>query len=180
MTVNYLKALLLLITTFLQPLAHSNGQSQYDMNEALPEMRYVYELLCPTGCGEVVLRSYSDLNNARATYLAAFKTEISFDPQFLGSLRQRFGHSVPLAILAHELGHHLDFNTPGFSSMTDWEIELSADDWAGCALALADLQTWEFEQAMRYSMAILASKTHPKWTLRNAAIRRGYQRCYLH
>ncbi|MFK4751141.1 hypothetical protein [Oceanobacter antarcticus] len=179
MTFKYLSALLLSLTVFTaaaQPCDIART-SYYNIDIALQDIRQIYKLLCPSKCGHITISAEGVRNNAQAKYLRAQETEISYDPEWMGYLARTYGESVPFAILAHELGHHIDFNTSSYNRMTDWQQELSADAWAGCALALANMGTSEFEQAMRYSMAVSPSETHPGWQKRNSAIRGGYWRC---
>lgn len=179
MTLKYLSALLLSLTVFTsaaQP-CDTARTGYYSIDVALEDIRQIYKLLCPTRCGQITIKAGGISNNAQAKYLHARETEISYDPEWMGYLARTYGESVPFAILAHELGHHIDFNKANFNQMTSWQHELSADAWAGCALALANMGTSEFEQAMRYSMAVRPSETHPDWQKRNSAIRGGYWRC---
>lgn len=179
MSLKYLSALLLSLTVFTsaaQP-CDTARTSYYSIDVALQDIRQIYKLLCPTGCGHITIKAGGISNNAQAKYLRARETEISYDPEWMGYLARTYGESVPFAILAHELGHHIDFNKVSYNQMTAWQHELSADAWAGCALALAHMGTSEFEQAMRYSMAVSPSKTHPGWQKRNKAIQGGYWRC---
>lgn len=179
MKLKYLSALLLSLTVFTSAAQPWNTARTryYSIDTALQDIRQIYKLLCPTGCGRITIKAGGISNNAQAKYLRARETEISYDPEWMGYLARTYGESVPFAILAHELGHHIDFNTSSYNQMTNWQHELSADAWAGCALALAHMVTSEFEQAMRYSMAISPSKTHPGWQKRNSAIRGGYWQC---
>ena len=59
---------------------------------------------------------------------------------------------------------------------SNWDEELRADYFAGCALARAGRSSSELENALR-ALATVATQSHPNFSKRNPVVRRGYQDC---
>jgi hypothetical protein len=64
-----------------------------------------------------------------------YKPYIFYDPNWLGSLRTQRGTDWPkYFVLAHEIGHHQNFNTFFSAGLVRKTLELDADRWASHAL----------------------------------------------
>lgn len=137
----------------------------------------VYRALCPTGCGTVTLVSNVSAPNALILAQPGLTSVVHYSPDFMNTLETGFGTGAAFGVLAHELGHHIDLNTPKpawFDSA--WGRELRADAFAGCALARAGLEPDVLARAMA-AMMRFPSPSHPGADLRIPAVRRGWHEC---
>jgi hypothetical protein len=80
-----------------------------------------------------------------------------------------------IAILAHEVGHHLNGHTLLGSGSTP-PIELEADEFSGFVLRRLGASLDESQIAMRLMSNINASRTHPGRARRLASIQAGWNR----
>ena len=81
-----------------------------------------------------------------------------------------------MAILAHEVGHHINGHTlSGYSLAENKRVELEADDWAGYAMAkLGASLTETLELTKRFSEGDDTNSTHPNRAKRIAALTNGW------
>lgn len=178
-------ALLVAPTTNAQRLVCSIGPGgagsnpAYDQpptQAALAELDYILDLLCPQGCGSVTLVSNQTTGGAMSELMGPGYSKISYNPAFMNGVWSQFGPGASFGIMAHELGHHLDFNINAPWMDHSWGRELRADAWAGCALARAGLPEAQMDAALQ-AVAAYPSPTHPGWQQRAYAVREGYSWC---
>ena len=143
---------------------------------AVGELQRIYRLLCPMGCGQFSVFENPTVANAMAQAVAPGATKISYSPDFMNRIVQTYGPGATFGILAHELGHHIDFHVMPPWMSDAWSKELKADAWAGCALARAGMGTSQMQSALRV-IALYPSMTHPPWQYRHDAVRTGYINC---
>ena len=143
---------------------------------ASDELRDIYDLLCPNGCGNYLLASNPTVPNAMAIATGHGQTKIVYAPQFMNGVVQQFGPAATFGILAHEFGHHIDFHTTPPWMNNAWTLELKADAWAGCALARAGIGTAPIQTALQ-AIAAYPSPSHPGWPQRQQAVRTGFANC---
>jgi hypothetical protein len=179
-----LAALLAPLRAHAQMLCALGPVAPYDPKADMPpsagaqaDLKKVSALLCPRGCGKVLLFANATTPNTTTVTDGAGVSKIAYSPGFAASVRSSFGPIATFGIFAHGLGHHLDANGNRASWMKDsWDSELRADAWAGCAMAKADLSPSRV-QAVLLAMSTYPSPHHPTWNVRRVVINEGYGRC---
>jgi hypothetical protein len=140
----------------------------------------VTALLCPKGCGKLLLFSNATTPNTAIVTDGAGVSKIAYSPSFANSVRSNFGPIATFGIFAHDLGHHLDATGTKAAWMKDsWDAELRADAWAGCGMAKANLTPSRL-QAVLLAMSAYPSPHHPSWEARRPVITEGFNRCGGH
>lgn len=111
-------------------------------------------------------------NAAAAMYQG--KRYIFYNPAFIAAMNRAAGTPwAAIAILAHEIGHHLNGHTlDGKGSLPD--IELEADEFSGFVLRKLGASLSESQVAMRLIAGIKATRTHPARADRLLAIQNGW------
>src|SRR5262245_48776593 len=144
---------------------------------AQKELKKVKGLLCPKGCGKVLLFANATTPNAATVTDGAGLSKIAYKPSFVSSLQTNFGPIATLGVFAHGLGHHLEATGTKAGWMKEsWDVELRADAWAGCAMAKAELTPSRL-QAVLLAMSTYPSAQHPDWSTRRPVITEGYTKC---
>lgn len=149
---------------------------QSPAHRALNELTHIYRTLCQNGCGNVVLFKNPTAPNALAIATGPNQSKIVYNPNFMDHVALNYGGGATFGILAHEFGHHIDFHTTPNWMNNSWSRELKADAWAGCALAMTGLSTFQIENALR-AIAAYPSPSHPNWPYRVNALRTGFTNC---
>lgn len=101
---------------------------------------------------------------------------ILYNPRFMEQVRNAAGADwTSYAILAHEVGHHLNGHTiqRGGSNPA---IELEADEFSGFVLAKMGASLPDAQVAMKLIASPRTSKTHPARHLRLSAIEKGWRK----
>jgi hypothetical protein len=144
---------------------------------AQAELKKVKTLLCPKGCGKVLLFANATTPNTATVTDGTGGSKIAYSPTFVGAVQKSYGPIATLGILAHNFGHHLEAtgNRPAWMKGS-WDSELRADAWAGCAIAKAELTPSRL-QAVLAAMSTYPSARHPGWTERRTVITEGYTQC---
>jgi hypothetical protein len=144
---------------------------------AQAELKKIKTLLCPKGCGKVLLFANATTPNTATVTDGAGGSKIAYSPSFVGSIQKNYGPAGTFGILAHALGHHLEASGNRPAWMKDaWDSELRADAWAGCAIAKAEMTPSRL-QAVLLAMSSYPSSHHPPWSERRPVITEGYTRC---
>jgi hypothetical protein len=144
---------------------------------AKADLTKITALLCPKGCGKVLLFANATTPNTTTVTDGAGVSKIAYSPSFASSVRSNFGPIATFGIFAHDLGHHLDATGTKPAWMKDsWDAELRADAWAGCAMAKAELTPSRL-QAILLAMSTYPSPHHPAWNVRRPVITEGYNHC---
>lgn len=138
--------------------------------------------ICAEHCSSILLSAGDDT-------IAAIQTNgseavLSYSELDLAVVRQFIGREAVVGILAHEVGHHLDFldgarkpeSCAGDASMVCHLLELTADSYAGCSLAKSNLDVEPLLTFLRIE-ASLESDSHPAWPERKRAVMSGFERC---
>ncbi|HEY7375946.1 MAG TPA: hypothetical protein VIF57_27550 [Polyangia bacterium] len=144
---------------------------------AQAELKKVKALLCPKGCGKVVLYANATTPNTATISDGAGGSKIAYSPTFAGSVQKSYGPIAMFGIVAHNFGHHMDasVNRPAWMKES-WDGELRADAWAGCAIAKAEMTPSRL-QAVLLAMSTYPSAHHPPWSERRPVITEGYTHC---
>ena len=77
------------------------------------------------------------------------------------------------ALLAHEIGHHLNGHTLKRSGSKP-KLELEADEFAGFVMQRMGASLEQSQEVMLYIASTKGSRTHPARNLRMLAIRKGW------
>lgn len=152
------------------------GDQQAD-ETASSQMREAYELLCEEDCGDLGLRRNDDVDYVMAYWDGEGTPQIRYNLQFASTAFGTLGGAATFGLFAHQLGHILDAGRrPGPISQRSREER--ADEYAGCALARADLPP----NAMDALIAGIAEVEGPlpgvpTVAKRLARVRLGHARC---
>ncbi|MEP0393449.1 MAG: hypothetical protein ABJ205_12605 [Erythrobacter sp.] len=103
---------------------------------------------------------------------------IRYNPEFMNSVLGRHGSGATTAILAHELGHIIDFaRRPPQLEISRADREATADQYAGCAFALAGAGRSNLLPMARTLHEMGASPGYPTPSQRIALVLNGYDSC---
>jgi hypothetical protein len=161
------------------PVQYYNSYlDQQPSPQALQELQTIYLALCPPplGCGNYVLFSNRTAPTVLWTPVGPGYSKFAYNPVLLNQLAIQYGNGASFGILAHALGHHIDFNTTPAWMNDSWSSELRADAWAGCALARTGVGTGQIENAL-VAIAAFPVPGRPGWPQRQLAVRTGFINC---
>ena len=160
--------------TVVPPLPHLNS-SQFSPRPTYADgATKIIDLILET----VGLQASFEVRRANVPNAAAVvyqgKRYILYNPSFIHAMDKAAGTPwASVAILAHEIGHHLSGHTlDGKGSMPD--IELEADAFSGFALRKMGASLSEAQVAMRMIASTKATRTHPARGDRLLAIAKGW------
>lgn len=165
--------------------AVGTGANQYNPNfdqppsqMAINQAKYIkQQLLCPQGCGTISLFSNPTTPNAMIMTFGNGLSKLVYRASFMNYMVNQHGPNAAFGIMAHEIGHHIDFlQIPATFMDASWSRELRADAWAGCALARAGVSTNQMSGSL-FAMSQFPTQTHPSWHNRIPAVRQGYLQC---
>jgi len=143
---------------------------------ALKQMNQVSNVLCSRFyCPQYNFFSNHSVGNAQA-YMGRGGAQIRYSSQFMGSVLEKFGSQATIGIFAHELGHIIDFSTNN-APLTRAQREANADEYAGCAFALAGAPIQSISSLQNTLFAMGSSPGYPNTQQRAALIRSGYLKC---
>ena len=104
------------------------------------------------------------------------KRYILYNPTYITSLNKISKNKwAVMALLAHEVGHHLNGHTIRKGGSTP-ALELEADEFAGFILYKLGATLAQSQNVMHYVAKAKASKTHPSKNSRLLAIETGWNR----
>lgn len=112
-----------------------------------------------------------------AAAVANGKKYILYNPNFMTALFKATGSNrwVPVAVLAHEVGHHLSGHTSTHTTSTPAN-ELEADEFSGFVLRKMGANLEDAQLAIRMISSKYASATHPARGDRVEAIASGWNK----
>lgn len=117
----------------------------------------------------------SNVDNASALVNGSSRF-ILYNPRFMEQVRNAAGVDwTSYAILAHEVGHHLNGHTIQRGGSNP-KIELEADEFSGFVLAKMGSSLSDAQAAMKLIASPRTSKTHPSKKLRLQAIEKGWRK----
>jgi hypothetical protein len=130
--------------------------------------------------GVVGLKSNFEIQAAKIPNAAAVvfngKRYILYNPQFIAVLDKAAGKHWPsIAILAHEIGHHLNGHTLTKNGSLP-QTELDADEFSGFVLRKMGASLKDAQLAIQIAGNSRATHTHPAKADRLIAIEKGWQR----
>jgi hypothetical protein len=155
--------------------AYSDQSSSPDALELAGKVNAALRAYCIPRCPRI-----SMFRNATASNLMLLRTseqmKLVYKPAFFTTVYEASGDSAILALLAHEVGHAIDGIAPAAWMKSNWDPELRADAWAGCALGTMKLS----QRAMQVAFTTLEkypSSSHPDWNTRLPVIQLGFRQC---
>ena len=160
----------------LAPAGHNTGADQYPSPFANQQMSAVNNFLCSKfGCPPYLLLKNDTLQNAMASANQA-GYQIRYSSSFMNQTVQSFGNYATIGILAHELGHIIDFAQQP-QQIPQAQREATADRYAGCAFALAGHPESDLQGLANSLHAIGPSPGYPTPAQRVQLVRSGYHEC---
>jgi len=143
-----------------------------DVERAYDEAAQAMDLFCG-GCKPRLIQTGATAVAAIVVLADDQRVYVLYNRQALQRMVDRYGYEAAVGVFAHELGHLQDLLTD--VELSGVEAELSADAWAGCALAItrgdiAPLQDYLLAEAK-------PSAVHSDPDVRAQAIEDGYATC---
>ncbi|MEP7372188.1 MAG: hypothetical protein ABI675_02295 [Chitinophagaceae bacterium] len=128
----------------------------------------------------VGLKANFELKEAKVANFEAIilhrKRYILYNPSFINWInKETHDKWANLALLAHEVGHHLNGHTIKRSGSRP-ALELEADEFAGFVLHKLGASLEQAQEVMKYIANNKASKTHPARNSRMRAIQNGWSK----
>ena len=115
------------------------------------------------------------VNNVEAS-IAHRKRYILYNPSFINWINNATKDKwAAIALLAHEVGHHLNGHTIKKSGSKP-ALELEADEFAGFVLYKLGASLEQSQEVMKYIANAEATRTHPARGSRMIAIEKGWSR----
>jgi hypothetical protein len=115
------------------------------------------------------------VNNVEAS-ISHRKRYILYNPEFINWITKVTKDKwAAVALLAHEVGHHLNGHTIKRSGSKP-KLELEADEFAGFVLFKMGATLEQSQEVMKYIAQTKASKTHPARNSRMLAIQKGWNK----
>jgi len=137
--------------------------------------RMLQEITDATGLHTSFELKEADVLNIEAS-ISHRKRYILYNPAYITSLNNITKNKwAVMALLAHEVGHHLNGHTIRKGGSTP-ELELEADEFAGFILHKLGATLQQSQNVMYYIAKAKGSRTHPPKDLRLSAIEKGWNR----
>lgn len=115
------------------------------------------------------------VDNVEASILRR-KRYILYNPEYIKWINNTTHDKwAAMALLAHEVGHHLNGHTIRKGGSTP-RLELEADEFAGFVLYKLGASLEQSQEVMKYIAKTSASPTHPSRASRMLAIENGWNR----
>lgn len=155
--------------------AKSDQRPTADAMQLAKRMNAALSPTCTPRCPEMAIYRNPTAANAMLV-VATDQAKVVYAPQFFSAVYDNYGDGAIIAIIAHEYGHALAETHPVSWMKSDWNPELRADAWAGCALAKSDLTANDLADALT-AMSKYPPANGSSWPLRLEALRAGYVQC---
>ena len=162
------------------PLNNNNGleiniSGDTSMMKFSDIQEMLQEIIEITGLQTDIELKEADVLNIEAS-ISHRKRYISYNPAYIASLNRvtKNKWSV-MALLAHEVGHHLNGHTIRKGGSTP-ALELEADEFAGFILQKLGATLQQSQHVMHYIAKAKESRTHPGKNSRLQAIEKGWNK----
>ena len=137
--------------------------------------RLLREVLNATGLQTNFELKKADVLNIEAS-ISHRKRYIFYNPTYIENLNSVTKNKWPvMALLAHEVGHHLNGHTIRKGGSTP-ELELEADEFAGFILYKLGATLQQSQNVMHFIAKTKGSATHPGRNSRLLAIEKGWNK----
>lgn len=130
---------------------------------------------CTPQCPQIAIYRNTTAPNAMLL-VTPDQAKFVYAPQFFSQVYEKYGDGAIIAMIAHLYGHALSEVHPAAWMKSDWNEELRADAWAGCALAKSDLSPTDLADALT-AVSKYPPAADPNWSLRLPPLRLGYVHC---
>ena len=142
----------------------SDARPSPDTMQIVRRVDSAFASICLPRCPEVAM-----LRNPTAANVMLIATKddakLVYSPQFFAGVYGKYGEAGVVALIAHVYGHAMDEATQPTWLPGNWNPELRADAWAGCALAKTSLPANGVSSALA-AMAMSPPPSQPVWTSR--------------
>ena len=155
----------------------SYGADQLPSPQANSQMSDANKVLC----GRFPCPPYKFFRNPTAGNAQAYLDQtggyIRYKPSFMLRVLKQFGAQATIGILSHELGHLIDFHTNPNPNISGFQREAKADEYAGCAFALAGAPPNALSALQNTLFSMGSSPGYPNTQQRVQLINSGYYKC---
>ena len=152
----------------VSPLSVTNFNNPDDAQKAVTEIMNVMGLK-----QNFILRP-ANVSNVEA-FVSKRKRYILYNPEFIGWINNSTKDKwASVALLAHEIGHHLNGHTLGRG--VNSQFELDADEFAGFVMRKLGASLEQSQRVMYYIAKAEKSETHPAREDRMLAIKIGWSK----
>jgi len=167
------------VTTFAQANLTGTNKGISDLAVAdfsKPEdaQKIVTEIMNAVGLKPSFILKPAKVSNIEAS-VSGHKRYILYNPEFISWINNTTKDKwAAIALLAHEIGHHLNGHTlkKGGNSL----LELEADEFAGFVLNKLGASLEQSQRVMNYIAKAQKSETHPARADRMLAIKTGWHK----
>lgn len=105
---------------------------------------------------------------------------IVYSSHFLNSMDQIASRWASVSIIAHEYGHHLNYDTTFYGRFKHpWTKELQADFVSGLVMALLGSTLEQATRALRVNFSYMGSLSHPDTPKRLEAMAQGWYKAHI-
>jgi hypothetical protein len=170
---------IIFFTCFAMAIHCSYASPSLEKNPPIPSIEELLEDITRTmGLQNNFELKAADVLNIEAC-ISHKKRMILYNPVFIDWINKATGSKwATLALLAHELGHHLNGHTIRRSG-SEPSIELEADEFAGYVLRKMGASLKEAQEVMYLIANNEGSRTHPARFDRMLAIQHGWTRAMI-
>jgi len=153
----------------------SQDEKPRDMTNIIRRVDDAFRPFCLPKCPQAAM-----LRNATAPNLMMLSTvegaKLVYSPQFFAAVYGKYGEGGLFALMAHVYGHAIDETTPSHWIPSNWNRELRADAWAGCAVAKTGLSANDLAAAFG-AMSAYPPPSQAVWSRRVPSVRLGFTHC---
>ena len=155
--------------------AYSDERSSGDALELAGKVNSVLVPECVPNCPRISMFRNTTASNLMLIRTAD-QTKLVYKPEFFTGVYEAAGDAGIVALIAHEVGHAIDAAKLATWMKSNWNSELRADAWAGCALAKMALSKRSLQSA-HTTLSSYPSSNQPDWSVRLPALEFGYKQC---
>src|SRR6185436_1841675 len=163
-------------TNFANPCTNEHEVKNYNDTSFIKTLsihEMLQEIISATGLQQNFELKQADVLNIEAS-ISHRKRYILYNPAFITTINDLTKNKwAVMALLAHEVGHHLNGHTIRKGGSTP-ELELQADEFAGFILHKLGATLQQSQNVMNYIAKAKESSTNPAKASRLLAIEKGW------
>jgi hypothetical protein len=146
-----------------------------DLSDPGAAQKLMAEIMNVLGLQPNFIMKVAKVSNVEAS-ISHRKRYILYNPGFINQINTITRDQwTSTALLAHEIGHHLNGHTLGKAGSNP-QLELEADEFAGFVLAKLGASLEQSQLVFKYISKVNSSKTHPGRMDRMIAIEKGWNK----